>query len=192
MTFNPKKFEEKTLSRQEIYDGYIIKVVKDEVSLPDGNRGSREIALHNGGVAVAPILDDKMLLVGQYRKALEQFIYEIPAGKLEVGEISDTAAAALRELEEETGYTTNDLREIVPFYVSPGFTSEKTFLYYTEELIKVENPRPKDTDEFLEEIQVTLEQAKAMIAKGQIADAKTIMAVWYWEMQGLDKEKNNG
>jgi ADP-ribose pyrophosphatase len=192
MTFNPKKFEEKTLSRQEIYDGYIIKVVKDEVSLPDGNRGSREIALHNGGVAVAPILDDKMLLVGQYRKALEQFIYEIPAGKWEVGEISDTAAAALRELEEETGYTTNDLREIVPFYVSPGFTSEKTFLYYTEELIKVENPRPKDTDEFLEEIQVTLEQAKAMIAKGQIADAKTIMAVWYWEMQGLDKEKNNG
>lgn len=181
-----KKFEEKTLSRQEIFDGYIIKVVKDEVSLPNGEKGFRELVFHNGGVGVIPVLDDRLILVGQYRKALEKFIYEIPAGKLEIGENADPAAAGLRELEEETGYTSaSPLIKVPAFYVSPGITSEITYLYFSDDLIKVENPRPKDDDEFLEMIAVSLDEAKKLVESGEICDAKTIIALQYWEIRKL-------
>ncbi len=191
MDFDTKKFEEKTLSREKIFDGKIFQVVRDKVSLPDGNTGFRELVFHNGGVAVAPVIGDKMLLVGQYRKAIEQFIYEIPAGKLELGENSDTKAAALRELEEETGYSTKNLIEIAPFYVSPGCTSEITYLYFSSELEKVDNPRPQDDDEFLESIFVTLDEAKKLTREHKISDAKTIMAIQYWEIQQLKAGESN-
>ncbi|MCI3860299.1 NUDIX hydrolase [Lactococcus garvieae] len=183
--FDEKKFEEPTLSREQIFHGQIFRVVKDLVSLPDGTMATRELVFHNGGVAVAPISGDKLVLVGQYRKAFEKFIYEVPAGKLEADELDDPKAAALRELEEETGYTAEQLVEITSFYGTPGFSSEKTYLYFPIELTKVENPRPKDEGEFLEMIEVTLPEAKTMIEEGQICDAKTIMAVWYWELKNL-------
>lgn len=178
--FDEKKFEEPTLSREQIF-----RVVKDLVSLPDDTMATRELVFHNGGVAVAPISGDKLVLVGQYRKAFEKFIYEVPAGKLEADELGDPKAAALRELEEETGYTAEQLVEITSFYGTPSFSSEKTYLYFPSGLTKVENPRPKDEGEFLEMIEVTLPEAKTMIEEGQICDVKTIMAVWYWELKNL-------
>ena len=186
--YNEKKFEESTLSREQIFHGQIFQVVKDLVSLPDGNMSSRELVFHNGGVAVAPITGDKLILVGQYRKAFEKFIFEVPAGKLEEDELNDPKAAALRELEEETGYTAERLTEITSFYGTPGFSSEKTYLYFPVGLTKVESPRLHDEGEFLEMIEVTLPEAKMMIEAGQICDAKTIMAVWYWELQNLKKK----
>ncbi|WP_081168623.1 NUDIX hydrolase [Lactococcus garvieae] len=186
--YNEKKFEESTLSREQIFHGQIFQVVKDLVSLPDGSMSSRELVFHNGGVAVAPITGDKLILVGQYRKAFEKFIFEVPAGKLEDDELNDPKAAALRELEEETGYTAERLTEITSFYGTPGFSSEKTYLYFPVGLTKVESPRLHDEGEFLEMIEVTLPEAKMMIEAGQICDAKTIMAVWYWELQNLKKQ----
>lgn len=183
-----KKYEEKTLSRDLIFHGKIFRVVCDTVSLPDGNLGTRELVFHNGGVAVAPIISDKMILVGQYRKAIEQFIYEIPAGKLEFGENSKIETAALRELEEETGYTVEDgfdLEVIAPFYGTIGFSSEQTHLFFSDHLKKVENPRPMDDEEFLETKLVTLQEAKLMMQKGEICDSKTIMAIQYWELKIL-------
>ena len=183
--FDEKKFEEPTLSREQIFHGQIFQVVKDLVSLPDDTMGTRELVFHNGGVAVAPIIDDKLILVGQYRKAFEKFIFEVPAGKLEDNELDNPKAAALRELAEETGYTAEQLVEISSFYGTPGFSSEKTYLYFPSGLTKLENPRPKDEGEFLEVVEVTLDEAKIMIEEGQICDAKTIMSVWYWELQNL-------
>lgn len=186
--FDEKRFEEKTLKRQEIFDGIIFKVVRDEVTLPDGKAGFRELIFHNGGVAVAPVINDQMILVGQYRKPLEKFIYEVPAGKIEKGENADPKAAALRELEEETGYTVahlDQLQTISEFYVTPGCSSEKTYLYFSSDLQKVENPRPMDEDEFLDKITVSLDEAKKMIELGQICDAKTVMVVQYWELVKL-------
>jgi ADP-ribose pyrophosphatase len=188
LNFDDKKFKEKTLARDEIFSGKIFHVVKDVVSLPDGQESFRELVFHNGGTAIAPVHNNKMILVGQYRKALEKFIFEIPAGKLEVGEEKDPKAAALRELEEETGFLAEDLTEIAAFYGTPGFSSEKTYVYFSSNLTKIDHPKPADDGEFLEQIEVTLSEAKKMIQLEQIADAKTIMAIWYWEMQYLKKE----
>ena len=113
------------MSREQIFHGQIFRVVKDLVSLPDETMATRELVFHNGGVAVAPISGDKLVLVGQYRKAFEKFIYEVPAGKLEADELDDPKAAALRELEEETGCTAEQLVEITSFYGTLWFSSEK-------------------------------------------------------------------
>ena len=123
--------------------------------------------------------EDKIVLVKQYRKAIEAVSYEIPAGKLEVGENADPMAAALRELEEEVAYTAK-LELLYDFYSAIGFCNEKLKLYLASDLTKVENPRPQDDDETLEVLEVSLEEAKNLIQSGHICDAKTIMAIQYW------------
>jgi ADP-ribose pyrophosphatase len=181
---NFEDFEEKTLSRETLFKGHVIDVKYDTVALP-GNLGiaNRELVFHNGAVAVLAITaDQKLLLVRQFRKALEKVLYEIPAGKLESGEQADPAAAMLRELEEETGMTTTGIEKIAEFYTAPGFCNELIHLYKAEDLVKVPNPRPQDEDEVLERHEVTLAEAKALIRSGEIADAKTILAIQYWEL----------
>lgn len=103
-----KKFEEKTTKTTPIYDGRIIKLQIDDVTLPNGQVAKREIIKHPGAVAVIAVTDEgKLVLVEQYRKALERSIIEIPAGKLEPGE--EPVMTARRELEEETGYGAHQL-----------------------------------------------------------------------------------
>lgn len=176
-------FEEKTLNRTEIFKGHIFDVVVDDVALPNGGTGKRELIFHKGAVCVLAITpEDKLILVRQYRKAIERVIYEIPAGKLEVGEEASQEAAALRELEEETGYTSDKLTLLADFYSAIGFCNERIFLYLADDLVKVENPRPMDEDEVIELHHVTLEEALDLIANGEICDAKTIMAVQYLQL----------
>lgn len=176
-------FEEKTLERKELYQGPIFKVVTDQVELPDGKgQAQRDLIFHNGAVAVLPITEEgKTILVKQYRKAIEKTSVEIPAGKLEKGENADPKAAALRELEEEIGYTA-DLELLYDFYSAIGFCNERIKLYVATNLKKVENPRPQDADETLELLEVTLTEAKDLIQTGEICDAKTIMAIQYWDL----------
>ena len=182
------QFEEKTIERKEIYQGPIFQVVTDQVELPDGKgQAQRDLIFHNGAVAVLPITEDgKTILVKQYRKAIEATSYEIPAGKLEVGENADPQAAALRELEEEAGYT-GQLELVYDFYSAIGFCNEKIKLYSASHLTKVENPRPQDEDETLELFEVSLEEAHQLLQNGDICDAKTIMALQYWEQKNLNK-----
>lgn len=178
------EFEEKTVQRTEIYQGPIFKVVQDQVELPEGKgQAQRDLIFHNGAVAVIALTpENKLILVKQYRKAIEATSYEIPAGKLEVGENADLHAAALRELEEETGYT-GQLELVYDFYSAIGFCNEKIKLYKASQLTKVENPRPQDEDETLQLFEVSLEEANQLLQNGDICDAKTIMALQYWEMQ---------
>ena len=178
------EFEEKTLSRKEIYKGPIFQLVQDQVELPSGKgRAQRDLIFHNGAVCVLAVtLENKIVLVKQYRKAIEKVSYEIPAGKLEIGENADPEAAALRELEEEAAYT-GKLSLVYDFYSAIGFCNERLKLYLARDLTKVENPRPQDEDETLELLEVSLDQAKALIQSGDICDAKTIMAIQYWELQ---------
>lgn len=173
---------EKTISSQSIYDGRIIKVKIDEVRLPNGNTAKREIVNHQGAVAVMPLTDDgKMIAVRQFRKPLERTIVEIPAGKLEPGE--EPLACAIRELEEETGYAAKNMELLSTFYTSPGFADEILYVYVATGLTKGES-RP-DEDEFVDVLELTLEQAQELHRTGEIRDAKTVVALFAWENRVL-------
>lgn len=179
-----KDFEEKTITRKELFKGKIIDVYLDDVALPMGGSAKRELVFHHGGVGIIPITkENKLLLVKQFRKPLEKVVLEIPAGKIDPGEGQHPEKTALRELEEETGYHTEALTYINEMYLSPGFSNEKLYIYAATELVKVENPLPQDEDEVLELYELTLEEAKEAIKSGLICDAKTIFAVNYWELQ---------
>ncbi|MEI5995136.1 NUDIX domain-containing protein [Candidatus Enterococcus mansonii] len=183
---NFEDFEEKTISRKEIFKGHIIEVVVDEVQLPNGEVGTRELVFHPGAVAVIPITEDnRMIMVKQFRKPMEKVILEIPAGKIDPGEQDLPKETAKRELEEETGYRAGQLSFVTSMYVSPGFANELLHIYYANDLKQVPNPLPQDEDEVLELYMVTLDEAKQAIDEGLICDAKTIFAVQYWELQLL-------
>lgn len=174
--------EEKTLKRQEIFSGKVISLFVEDVELPNGNHSKREIIKHPGAVAILAVTDDhKVLMVEQFRKALEKTIVEIPAGKLEKGE--EPELCARRELEEETGYVCKNLELLTSFYTSPGFADELVHVYLATGLTKKENSAGLDEDEFLNLEEVTLEEALQYVKEQKIYDAKTIYAVQYLQLQ---------
>ena len=181
-----KKFEEKTIHSTPIFEGRVISLKVDEVSLPNGGTSNREIINHPGAVAVIALTEDnKLVLVEQYRKALERSIIEIPAGKLEKGE--EPLETAKRELEEETGYAAGEMTYLQSFATSPGFADEVIHLYVAKNLSVVEEKKQLDEDEFVELMEVTIEEAEQLMAEGKIFDAKTVFAV-IWVKLFLAKE----
>jgi ADP-ribose pyrophosphatase len=183
-------FTEKTVSTKEIFKGKLIEVRVDEVELPNGlGRQERELVSHPGGVSVLAITaEDKVILERQFRKPLDRMIYEVPAGKLEKGERANLEAAILRELEEETGYTAAKVKKVAEFYLSPGFCDEINILFEAKELTKVPNPKPADYGEFIEVGEYSFAEVQTLIRSGEIQDAKTLIALQYWELTRL---KNN-
>ncbi|MCA0970269.1 NUDIX hydrolase [Halobacillus litoralis] len=178
-----KKFEEKTYEKQTIYQGKIVQLDIDSVTLPDGNTSKRELIKHPGAVAVIALTDEgKLVVVEQYRKPMEKSMVEIPAGKLEPNEAPETCA--LRELEEETGYTTDHLEKITSFYTSPGFADEIVHLYFTDQVKPLKERPAGDEDEFVELMELTLEEAEQMEKDERIHDAKTAYALLYWKLRG--------
>ncbi|EHP0474803.1 NUDIX hydrolase [Staphylococcus pseudintermedius] len=166
-------FEEKTISKESIYKGKIIEVEKHKVSLPNNETAYREVVKHNGAVAICALTpDQQVILVKQYRKALEQELLEIPAGKLEPGE--DRESAAMRELEEETGYKAKKLTLIGEVYGTPGFSNEKISVYFADNL--VEGKVNLDEDEFVEKVLYSLDDVKKAVEALTIEDAKTFIA----------------
>ncbi|WP_086427738.1 NUDIX hydrolase [Staphylococcus cornubiensis] len=166
-------FEEKTISKESIYKGKIIEVEKHKVSLPNDETAYREVVKHNGAVAICALTpNQEVILVKQYRKALEQELLEIPAGKLEPGE--DRESAAMRELEEETGYKAKKLTLIGEVYGTPGFSNEKISVYFADAL--VEGEVNLDEDEFVEKVLYSLDDVKKAVEDRTIEDAKTFIA----------------
>jgi len=173
---------ERTVKTEPIFDGRVIKVRVDEVVLPNGEMSKREIVNHPGAVAIIAITDEgKIVLVEQYRKALERSIIEIPAGKLEPGE--EPMMTARRELEEETGYGAQSFTFLQAFATSPGFADEVIHLFIAKDLYKIDNKADLDEDEFVELLEVSLEEAQQMIVDERIYDAKTAFAVLWLATQ---------
>ncbi|MCU7556790.1 NUDIX hydrolase [Macrococcus capreoli] len=167
---------ERTIHKEAIMNGKVITVEKHRVALPNGKESVREVVLHPGAVAIIAMKDHKLLLVEQFRKAMESSLIELPAGKVEPGE--PRCNTALRELEEETGYTSNAMELVSEFYVSPGFCDEFISLYQAGDLIE-SNTLEADDDEFVIKHWLTLEEANDWIRQGKIKDAKTIIAIQY-------------
>ena len=164
---------EKTIKEEMIYKGKILNLKKINVVLDNGIESTREIVEHKGAVTIIVFENDKFLFVKQYRKAHEEILLEFPAGKLEEGE--DPLECAKRELEEETGYKSDNLELIQVIYPSPGFCTEKIYLYKALELSKGE--KNFDPDEDLITEWIAKEEVLKMISLGKIKDAKTLIGV---------------
>jgi ADP-ribose pyrophosphatase len=163
-----------------VYHGRIISVDLDEVRFPDGSTGTLEMIRHPGASAVVPVLgepgdDPEVLLIRQYRYAADQFLYEIPAGRLDPGE--SPADCARRELQEETGYSAERVEHVFTMYTTPGFTDEKIHLFVATGLVAGQAHR--EADEFMELVPTRLSRALSMVEQGEIQDAKTALALLY-------------
>jgi ADP-ribose pyrophosphatase len=159
---------------KNIYTGRIVTLNLETVTLPNGATVTLEIIHHPGAAAVVPMKDDKtVVLIRQYRHAVGDYIYEIPAGKLHPGENPRDCAA--RELEEEIGFRAATLDHLLSFYTTPGFTDEIIHIYRATGLTR--GTQDLGTDEVLEVIEMPLEAAIDRIADGTIRDGKTIVGL---------------
>lgn len=167
---------EKKTGGREVYRGRIVNVHMDDVVLPNGKASKREVVEHPGGVVILP-LDDQMrvVTVTQYRYAIGRSMTELPAGKLEPGEKADPAAAALRELREETGATPGSFVPLGILHSSPGIFTETLYLYLARDLT-FDAPAP-DEDELLVIERVPFDILVQRIMDGTVTDAKTVAAV---------------
>jgi ADP-ribose pyrophosphatase len=165
----------KLVKRSLIYQGRVIRLVKDIVRV-NGQRLARETILHPGAVVILPVLPDRRIVfVRQYRRAVDRFLLELPAGTLEPGE--PRASCAKRELLEETGWNARQVRKLGQFYAAPGFVSEQMTLFLAQKLVRASaSPEP---DELVTVITLTLQQALAKVKTGSICDAKTLIGLWH-------------
>ncbi len=166
------KTESKTL-----YEGHIMDLVVDKIRFENGKEALREVAVHASAAAVVPVTPEgKIILVRQYRYAVEEDTLEIPAGLLEKGE--DPVEGAMRELEEETGYKPKHMEHLFRFYSSPGFTTETLDCYLCDQMEP--SVQHLDEDEFIDLVEMTPEEAFRLIGEGKIMDGKTVAALSYY------------
>ncbi len=165
--------KETILGSDRVFSGQLIKVDHVDVSLPNGRTSSREVIRHPGATAIIA-LDGKgrILLVRQYRVALERVTREIPAGKLDLGE--DCEACARRELSEETGYTAGTMRYLIPISSAVGYSDEIVHLFMATDLIPGE--AHPDDGEFINVEWVDLGEFIDEVLDGKVEDSKTIIA----------------
>lgn len=163
----------RTIKENEIYVGRICRFTHNEVTFDDGSTGYRDVLHLPGAVAILAIDDeDNIFFVEQFRHAVDELLLELPAGMLEKGE--DPQEAALRELEEETGYKAHHIEFLASFFTSPGVVNEKLYLYLADHLEKT--AQHLDDDEFLKVRRIPSAQVKQMILDNKLNDGKSILA----------------
>lgn len=165
------------VAEEEVYRGSLIRVTRAQFEAPGGDQFEREVVHHPGAVVVVPLTEDqRVIMVRQYRSAIEDDLLEIPAGKRDV-EGEDTKVTAGRELAEEVGQRAGRLELLARFYNSPGFSDELSWLYLARDL----QPVPSDRQGFEEQVmtieEVPLAQVPALVAAGHIVDAKSIIGL---------------
>ena len=162
---------ERTISSTRVYEGRILKLRVDTVELPGGRTSQREIVEHRGAVVIAAVDEQRnVLLVRQFRKAVGEFLLELPAGTLDPGETAEDCAR--REVQEETGFKAGKLEKLGGFYSAPGFLTEYLHLFLATELKP--SRKAADDDEDIELVTTHLSQVSHLIATGEIRDAKSV------------------
>lgn len=176
----------KVTKSETIFKGYVFDIKVDEIEYDSGNKGVREVALHNGGAVVLPVTNEnKIVFVNQFRYPFQKFLLELPAGKLEINE--DPQLCASRELTEETGYSSEKISKLGEIYTTPGFCSEILHIYLAEELLPGNHAR-EEGEHGMEVHEFTLSEVQQKIKTGEIVDAKTICAIQYLSLH--EKYKN--
>jgi ADP-ribose pyrophosphatase len=169
------------VSTQRLYTGRIVNLDRDTVRFPDGSTGQLEMIRHPGAAAVVPFVDPirsadpRVLLIRQFRHAADDFIWEIPAGRLDHGESPESCAQ--RELEEETGHRATAIEWLTTIFTTPGFTDEKIGLFLAYDLHPGEQRR--ETDEFMELHELRWSEVMKLAGSGEIVDGKTLVALLF-------------
>lgn len=170
-----EKFER--IDRELVYHGHIVDFYEDTVKVPNGNVVKWDFIKHKGAAAVVPVLDDgRVLMVKQYRNALDRETLEIPAGGLNAAD-EPFIECSHRELEEETGYKCNmeDMEFLISIRSTVAFCDERIDVYVAKNLVK--SKQNLDEDEFINVYPCTTEELSEMIYKGEIQDSKTIASI---------------
>lgn len=173
-----KNLSEAQLGSEQVYDGRLLQVYRDQVRLPDGNTSTREYIKHPGAVVILALTEhNEVILERQHRYPLHRDFIELPAGKFDAGEAD--LSCAQRELLEETGYTARLWQYVTTIYPCIGYTDERLVYYLARDLTQVGHAR--DADEFLEVFQLPLPEALAQIQSGEICEAKTVAGLFWLE-----------
>ncbi|MGD9604634.1 MAG: NUDIX hydrolase [Bacilli bacterium] len=178
--------KEETVSQNYLYQGKVLNLRIDDVRLPSGDLGHREVIEHHGGVCGLVVSNDyQILFVKQYRIAFDDFVLELPAGKIEEGETPDMTI--IRELEEEIGAKVRSIQKAGVIFPSPGYTSEKIYLYFTKDFELTMNHL--DKDEFLEVIPIDINTVYKMVDNNEICDAKTLVLLSKYRNELINLQK---
>jgi ADP-ribose pyrophosphatase len=186
-----KKAHVEVLSSEVAFEGPLFRVLREEVREPGDKTSSRDIIRHNGSVVILAVVDSSkkdplIVMERQYRHAAGQYLWEVPAGKMDEGE--ERLAAAKRELKEETGYRAKKWTRLVRYFASPGFLGEWMQVFLAEGLIAGE--ATPEEDELLEVVLVPLSEVLQMIDKGKILDGKTLVSVQLYSRLRAKKKKS--
>ena len=176
---------EPTTESKRIYQGVVVGLRVDSVRLSDGRLATREIVEHGDSVAIVPLdAEGNVVLVRQYRKAVERSLLEVPAGGVEEGE--EPVDAVRRELVEETGYAASRVEPLASFYMTPGFCTERMHAFLATGLTAGE--AQPEFDESIQVVPVPLREVRDILRRGEIQDAKSIASL----MLVLDREEPSG
>lgn len=174
ITEKTEHLSEKTLDTMQIFEGRVVKLRRDTVLLENGEKATREVIEHSGGVCVLPLTDDgEILFVKQFRYPFKSVLLEIPAGKREKGE--EPLTCGIRELKEEVGATAEKITCLGKLYPTVAYDTEVIYMYLAEGLSF--SSRHLDADEFVDVVKIPFERAVEMVMNDEIPDSKTQLAI---------------
>lgn len=170
----------KILGKTLEHKGRILEFYSYDMEVPNGNHTKWDVLEHKGAAAIVPVDEDgKVILVRQYRGAIDDLLLEIPAGGRDSRE-EDFKVCAARELEEEIGYRSDEIHHLIDYHPAAAYTSERIGIYYTEKLIP--SKQHLDENEFVQIERYTLDELVQMIGSGEITDGKTIAAIMAYKV----------